>query len=300
MANNPSGYARAIGLGGNYISFNDDGTVELGGAVADQAPFKYADNTQLKFGTGNDITIAWDGTDLDILQATANSSIKFGVSGAGIDLVLYGDTAGRNLTWDQSADSLLFEDSTLLVFGTGSDVTVRWDGTDLDILGVADDQVIKVGNGTNSFDVWVYGNTASDYVLWDASANKLSFVAGAFVDLGGTVGHYRHTPRAASGNISPTILDSGSVYLASAACEVTLPAVATSAGFYLKIITAVDENLKITAPSGKLVTFNNATATSVSYEQTGEQIGNGFEVYCDGSFYYAVILAQETSTVTVA
>ena len=133
-----------------------------------------ADSCQIKLGTGDDITIAWDGTDLDILQATPDSSIKWGVDAAGIDQVWYGDTTAVNMTWDQTANSLIFADSGLLVFGTGSDVTVRWDGTDLDILAAADDSVIKIGTGTNSFDLWVYGNTANDNIIFSAANNPLN------------------------------------------------------------------------------------------------------------------------------
>lgn len=67
-----------------------------------------ADSVKLAFGDGDDITVAWDGTDLDVLQAATNSSIKWGIDGAGIDQVWYGDTASTNMTWDQSADSLIF------------------------------------------------------------------------------------------------------------------------------------------------------------------------------------------------
>ncbi len=69
---------------------------------------KLADSVKLAFGDADDITLAWDGTDFDVLQATANSSIKWGVDGAGIDQVWYGDTASTDMTWDQSADSLIF------------------------------------------------------------------------------------------------------------------------------------------------------------------------------------------------
>src|SRR3990167_10284875 len=79
---------------------------------------KIIDYKKLWFGTGagirandGDISFAWDGTDFDILQATTNSSIKLGVSGAGIDLQLYGDTVAADLLWDQSADSLIFGDN---------------------------------------------------------------------------------------------------------------------------------------------------------------------------------------------
>lgn len=67
-----------------------------------------ADNAFLKFGDGNDITVGWDGTQLNVLQAAPNSGIFWGVNGAGIDQTFYGDTASAQMMWDQSADCLIF------------------------------------------------------------------------------------------------------------------------------------------------------------------------------------------------
>ncbi len=71
------------------------------------------------------------------------------------------------------ADFFTLPDSLTIKFGTGSDVTMTWDGTDFDLLVAADDSVINVGNGTLSADVKVFGNTTADFSLWDASANTL-------------------------------------------------------------------------------------------------------------------------------
>lgn len=65
------------------------------------------DNQGVKFGTGADIVMAWDAVKLAVTQAAPNSAIDWGVDGAGIDHVFYGDTASAALTWDQSADSLI-------------------------------------------------------------------------------------------------------------------------------------------------------------------------------------------------
>ena len=78
------------------------------GATAYSSHVTLADNALLKVGTDADLTVGWDGTDIDVLQATPNTSIKWGVNGAGIDHVFYGDTASAALTWDQSADNLIF------------------------------------------------------------------------------------------------------------------------------------------------------------------------------------------------
>lgn len=68
-----------------------------------------ADGVKIGWGTGTanvpDISIAWDGTSLKVSQLTANSAIEWGVDGAGIDHVFYGDTANAKFTWDQSADA---------------------------------------------------------------------------------------------------------------------------------------------------------------------------------------------------
>lgn len=79
-------------------------------------------------------------------------------------------------------------DSDALTFGDGNDVSIAWDGTDLDITVAADDSVINVGDGTDSADVKVFGNTASDFLLWDASASTLSTAGAAGVTLAGTGG----------------------------------------------------------------------------------------------------------------
>ena len=335
------------------------------------------DSAQVRFGTGQDITMDWDGTVFDILQATANSAIRMGVSGAGIDLQMYGDTIGADLIWDQSADSLIFGDNGKLVFGTGSDVTIAWDGTNLDITGAADNQeivigatgnsfditingstssflitwdasandlkfedsvslmfgtgagaaqgnagdvelrwdatdldmlaaaddtVFKIGNGTNSFDVWVYGNTASDYILWDASAGAMSFVGAAYVDLGGTAGHVRHTVRTVAVNTSPVAADSGSVYIVNGGTGVTftLPAVATSAGLYFKFINGVAQAMTVDGPANTLVVDNDVTATSIAFSTATEMVGNGVEAYCDGNFWYLLaMIANDDVTATI-
>lgn len=86
--------------------------------------------------------------------------------------------------WAQEADSgehlfgsLQFADSETLTFGDDNDVTIQWDGTDLDILAAADDTVITVGNGTNDFDLTWYMADANTTVKFDASANTVDFGA---------------------------------------------------------------------------------------------------------------------------
>src|SRR3990167_9798050 len=146
-----TGNDQALQVQGDVVFTNAAGTVlftldaSVPSLTFDGMPFYLGDSDKLAFGDAQDITMAWDGTDFDVLQATADSSIKLGVDGAGIDHVFYGDTASVSMTWDQSADSLILNDNAKLVLGTGSDVTLAWDGTDLDITCAADNSVITFG-----------------------------------------------------------------------------------------------------------------------------------------------------------
>ena len=55
--------------------------------------------------------------------------MDYGVDGTGADVIFYGDTAGRDMKWDQSEDHLLFKDSTKLKLGTGGDLEIYHDGS---------------------------------------------------------------------------------------------------------------------------------------------------------------------------
>jgi hypothetical protein len=77
---------------------------------------------------------------------------------------------------EQGGSRAFVKDAGLLSFGDSDDVTVGWDGTDLDVLALADDSVLKIGNGTACFDLWLYGNIPTSYLLWDASADLLRAV----------------------------------------------------------------------------------------------------------------------------
>ena len=46
------------------------------------------------------------------------------------DVVFHGATAGRDLTWDASADSLIALDNTKISVGTGNDLQLFHDGSD--------------------------------------------------------------------------------------------------------------------------------------------------------------------------
>ncbi len=76
---------------------------------------------------------------------------------------------------------LRFGDGTLGADPATSDVYLAWDGTDLHMMSYADDAAFNVGDGTKSMDLKLFGNTATSYLMWDASADKLLFSGGSVV-----------------------------------------------------------------------------------------------------------------------
>ena len=139
------------------------------------------DSDHLYLGDSNDVDIRWDGTDLDILPSTDAYGMVLGDNTHGWTITVYGGSTSQSMVFTGGAtNTLVFDDIDVYVgdndsiyIGDSSDVQIRWDATDLDILGIADDQVIKIGNGTNSFDVWIYGESANDNVIFDASGKTL-------------------------------------------------------------------------------------------------------------------------------
>lgn len=132
-----------------------------------------ADSVVTYWGTGNDIGIAWDGTRLNVTQATPNSEIRWGVDGAGIDQTWYGDTASGYMRFDQSADSLILTDNYKAVFGTGSDIAITWTGSLLAVTQAAPNSMIKLGVDGAGMDLVLYGDTASATAMWDQSDDSL-------------------------------------------------------------------------------------------------------------------------------
>lgn len=119
----------------------------------------------------------------------------FGEDAKGHDLKAFGDTTGKYVFWDASADTLYIVgnlsldgtfaadnialiDAETLTFGTGSDVVMQWDGTNFIIAAAADDSLIEIGDSAvtqKSFDLKWYGGEASgaSYLYFDASGNLI-------------------------------------------------------------------------------------------------------------------------------
>lgn len=167
-------------------------TVAVTGAATFSGSVNLPDNVVSYWGTGSDIGVKWDGTDLIVSQAAADSNIKWGVSGAGINHVFYGDTATRDMTWDQTNNQLLFNDNAALAIGTGAgaagDVTFSWNGSKMLVGQLTANSAIDWGvDGAGIDQVW-YGDTASTNMTWDQSADSLIFNGAAPLVFTGTTG----------------------------------------------------------------------------------------------------------------
>jgi hypothetical protein len=109
-------------------------------------------------------------TNLDVVDIDGatqiDATVTVGVDDTGYDVKFFGATTGKSLLWDESADSLIVTGTTTLVGTTNLDA--------VDIDGATQiDATVTVGVDDTGYDVKFFGDTASAYMLWDASADDL-------------------------------------------------------------------------------------------------------------------------------
>lgn len=268
----------------------------------------FTDNTILYFGTGSDVGVKWDGTQLVVSQAAANSQVQWGASGAGIDHVFYGDTAGYNATWDQSADALLFDDNAKLAIGTGSDVVLSWDGTRLNVTQAAANSEVRWGVDGAGIDQRWYGDTASSYMLWDQSADQLvlggvASVSGLRVATGGAT--------AITTTRAVTKADSGGVFTVAQGSAYTVT-VATPAGagerYLFQCVSpgAFDVSLVATGCTFEgTITIDAATipatGSTLKFASGAAALGDNIELVSTSATKFLVrAIAQAAGGITIA
>ena len=114
-------------------------------------------------------------------------ALHFGDGTKDMDVKVFLGTSAKYCLFDVGNVLLQLEDVDLLLgdndelrFGdaSGGDVVVKWDATNLTVIPATDNTgVLEVGNdGTKSMDVKFYGATASAYMEWDNSADRLNIV----------------------------------------------------------------------------------------------------------------------------
>ena len=152
--------------------------------MALQAEVHWLDNEDLEFGDAADVTMAWDGTNLNILPATDDTGqIRIGNGTLDMDFRVTLGTAAAyvqfdvgNVRVDYEGVDLRINDNDILQFGDDADVSMTWDGGSLNILPLTDNVgVIEIGNGTLDIDVQIFMNTAAQSVLFDVDASMVIF-----------------------------------------------------------------------------------------------------------------------------
>jgi len=167
----------------NTVTSGEDMIFDAAGKTfkLDNVDLWLQDDDILSFGDASDVTITWDQTDLLIESAAEDTGeIKVGSTNA-IDLALYGNTATKIAKFNANTATLEFvdydvqlQDDCILALGTGDDITLMWDQSRLIVDGAAADKEIRIG-ATNNQDIMIYGDTSTDLVTFDTSAEDVQF-----------------------------------------------------------------------------------------------------------------------------
>lgn len=258
----PDNLASALKIGQSAFTYATIVTTNSADAI------RVADSVKLSLGDADDIGFLWDATDLLVSQATTDSNIKWGVSGAGINHIFYGDTATANMTWDQTNDQLLFNDNAYLAIGTGAgaagDIRFSWDATRMNVTQLTTNSEIRWGVDGAGIDQMWYGDTASAYANWDQSADALVFGGAAGIT---NLKVKQSTAVAITGATTLVLADSGGIFTVGqgSAYDIDLPSPTTGAGAtYVFSLTAPAANAVTITVAGSAATFVGTIVNDVT------------------------------------
>jgi hypothetical protein len=211
----------------------------------------FNDNAKLAIGTGSDIVLSWDATRLNVTQAAANSEIRWGVDGAGIDQIWYGDTASTNMTWDQSADSLILNGAARIV----------WTGT------TGQPEMHLTDNLADALSIEISGST--DLMVFTTTDNAESV---AIRGLRTT----QTTAVAITGATTLTLADSGGIFTVSqgAAYDIDLPSPTSGPGcsYFFSLTAAAANNVTLTVAGGAATFVGSITIDGATIVATGNTL----------------------------
>ena len=112
----------ADGSAGTQLTTDGSGTLSWAAA---QIALANDGNNRITTGTGSgglnaEANLTFDGSTLTNAGATQlNSTLTVGANDQGYDVILYGDTASANMTWDTSVDDLIFNGAARIVIPDG-------------------------------------------------------------------------------------------------------------------------------------------------------------------------------------
>lgn len=208
----------------NHLLFNDAAILAFGGAASSTADYTLATAGStnpliLVAGTANDAFQVGNGTTgtdfkwlcsgdtdayviFDASHDTNKGLVSIGVDDHGVDLTLFGATAGEAVAWDQSLDALTHVDGTatfswtmegnalqltgdtdgrVFIMGSGDEMDVKWAAGDANtntfvLFDASDDTgvgLVEFGQDDYGVDVKFYGATAGEMVHWDQDVDAL-------------------------------------------------------------------------------------------------------------------------------
>lgn len=297
------------------------GTLSVTGTLTLDGTFN-ADNIALidaetlTFGTGSDVVMQWDGTNLIVAAAADDSLIEIGDSATSqksFDLkwyanensgasYLYAD-ASANLIYTTGVD-LQFKDSDFLVFGTGAgatgDINFTWDATNFvmatpaasaawligatsHVINTTLTGTLTVGVNDTGHDVKFFGATNGKYMLWDESADSLlvaGTIDGTILSIGGTAITATAAEINRAADISARIVNVTTTPLAVAETthESKLVTVNKADGVAITLPEATGGGAKYTFLIGTTIT---SSATTIKV--TGDDIMTGVAIICNDS-----------------
>ncbi len=308
----PDALASALDITESTNSYLLFVTTNAGERIVAGKQVRAADNVKIGFGDADDITFVWDATDLLVAQLTADSIVKWGVSGAGINHVFYGDTATLDMTWDQTNNQLLFNDNAKVAIGTGAgsagDITMLWNGTKMLVAQLAVNSAIEWGVDDDGIDMKFFGATASAYCLWDQSADQLilggvASVSGLRVATSGAT--------AITTTRAVTKADSGGIFTAAQSSSYTIT-VAQPAGagerYLFQCVSPGSFTISLVATG---CTFEGtitidastipATGSTLTFASAAAALGDSIELISTSTTkFYVRAIAQASGGITVA
>ena len=270
------------------------------------------------------------GTTNPASKLDVQGTMQVGVDDTGHDVKFFGATAGAYMLWDESADELVLGGDSKLSFhdaAGGENIIASADGhleinagTTLDITAATVDinsatkfnvdgptqltGAVTIGVDDTGYDVKFFGDTASAYMLWDASADDLILggAAGLEVATKGTFGGASDGVEVSQGAIA--LKNGGSVSKIDFYCE-------QSNAHYTRLQSAphasYSGNITLTLPAsdGDAGQFLKTDGSGVMSWAAAGGAYNDWNVISSGSSHTAtskdqlVILSASAFTVTL-
>lgn len=216
------------------------------------------DDDMIEFGATPDAMLYWvDATGvLQFLDATSGSTpIHFGDSNDGMDVQFFVDDTGGGdgIIWDADVASLITTDALIqltdtdqLQFGTGAggDLSLSANANVLSLLQtVAGTGTFAVGVDDHGIDTTFFGETASDYMMWDQALGAMPNAALRFVAGPDIHGDADFAIRLGMGDTTLPAVDGFAI--TSTATAMSIDAIGVTAGDSVSIGANVDTDFNL-------------------------------------------------------